>query len=482
VNSATQGSPKRAEVVVIGSGPGGATTASLLADHGKDVIILEEGSDLPLESCRPFGIDEMAQKYRAGGLNPILGNAKVAFVEGRTVGGGSEINSGLYHRTPSKVLERWRDEFQTRESLENDLLPHFLSCEQALEVGTYPGLTPLGSRKLEIGAQHLGWRSLEVPRWFKFDGSTGRDGSAQGTRQSMTKTFVPQALRAGASLLAETRVYRLQRSGTGWKVLATREGRPVEFRAETVFVCGGAVQTPLLLRRSGITRNIGNSLAIHPTVKAVAMFDEEVNHEELGVAVHQVNEFSPRMSFGCSISSLPHLGLALADYPGFEHAIKSRWRYMAVYYAMIAGLPAGSIRPVFNLPDPLIRYHLSAQDLRDLATALRRLTKLLLAAGARKVYPSIGCARPISAEDEISTIPGELSPDRSNLMTVHLFSSCPMGEDQTRCATNSMGKVHATTNLYINDASLIPTAPGVNPQGTVMALARRNTLHFLGQL
>jgi choline dehydrogenase-like flavoprotein len=223
-------------------------------------------------------------------------------------------------------------------------------------------------------------------------------------------------------------------------------------------------------------------LAIHPTVKAVAMFDEEVNHEELGVAVHQVNEFSPRMSFGCSISSLPHLGLALADYPGFEHAIKSRWRYMAVYYAMIAGLPAGSIRPVFNLPDPLIRYHLSAQDLRDLATALRRLTKLLLAAGARKVYPSIGCARPISAEDEISTIPGELSPDRSNLMTVHLFSSCPMGEDQTRCATNSMGKVHATTNLYINDASLIPTAPGVNPQGTVMALARRNTLHFLGQL
>jgi len=67
-------------------------------------------------------------------------------------------------------------------------------------------------------------------------------------------------------------------------------------------------------------------------------------------------------------------------------------------------------------------------------------------------------------------------------MTIHLFSSCPMGEDQTRCATNSLGQVHGTANLYINDASLIPTAPGVNPQGTVMALARRNTLHFLGEL
>jgi choline dehydrogenase-like flavoprotein len=482
MNSTMRGTSQRAEVVVIGSGPGGATTAHLLAEHGKDVIILEEGPDLPLETCRPFGIDEMVQKYRAGGLNLILGNAKVAFVEGRTVGGGSEVNSGLYHRTPPNILEQWRDEFQTRESLDSDLLPHFLSCEEALHVGTSPGTTPLASRKLEIGAEQLGWKALEVPRWFKFDGSIGPDGSPMGTRQSMSKTFIPRALRAGARLMAETRVHRLQRCGTGWKVLATRQGRQVEILAEIVFVCAGALQTPLLLRRSGITNKIGDSLAIHPTVKAVAMFDEEVNYEDLGVAVHQVNEFSPRMSFGCSISSLAHLGLALADYPSFEHDVKSRWRYMAIYYAMIAGPRTGSIRPIFNLPDPFIRYHLSAQDLRDLATALRRLTRLLLAAGARKVYPSVACALPITAEDEISTIPSELSANRSNLMTVHLFSSCPMGEDRTRCATSSMGQVHATSNLYINDASLIPTAPGVNPQGTVMALARRNTLHFLRQL
>jgi len=113
---------------------------------------------------------------------------------------------------------------------------------------------------------------------------------------------------------------------------------------------------------------------------------------------------------------------------------------------------------------------------------LRRLSRMLLAAGARIVYPCIAGARPITAEDQLSTIPGTLPPDRSNLMTIHLFSSCPMGEDQARCATNSMGQIHGVKNLYVNDASLIPTAPGVNPQGTVMALARRNTLHFLGQL
>ncbi|MEP7114000.1 MAG: GMC oxidoreductase, partial [Ilumatobacteraceae bacterium] len=43
---------------------------------------------------------------------------------------------------------------------------------------------------------------------------------------------------------------------------------------------------------------------------------------------------------------------------------------------------------------------------------------------------------------------------------------------------NSFGRVHGTGNVWVNDASLLPTAPGVNPQGTVMALAIRNARRF----
>jgi choline dehydrogenase-like flavoprotein len=475
-------SRQRAEVVVIGSGPGGSTTGYLLAEHGKDVLLLEEGRDLPMGSCRSFGIEEMAQKYRAGGLSPTLGNSKVAFVEGCTVGGGSEINAGLYHRTPPELLERWRTEFKVRDSMASDLLPHFEYCEQALDVGKYPESVPLASRKLEEGARNCGLSPQEIPRWFKFDGTTGPDGCPRGTRQSMTRTFLPRARKAGARLMAETRVHQLQRSGSGWTVLASVKGQRVEIQADQVFICAGALQTPLLLRRSGITKNIGNSLALHPMVKVAALFDEELNHEALGIGVHQVKEPSQQIGYGCSISTLPFLGLLMSIYDGHEGEVKSRWRHMAAYYCMITGPHTGTVRPVFGLSDPLIRYHLSAADLRDLASATRRLTRMLLAAGARTVYPSIVGARPITGEDQLSTIPGALPPAGANLTSVHVFSSCPMGEDQEHCATNSMGKVHGTTNLFINDASLIPTAPGVNPQGTVMALARRNTLHSLGQL
>lgn len=460
----------RAEAVVIGSGPGGATTAHLLAERGRDVIVLEEGPHLPLESCVPFSMEEMAQKYRAGGLNPALGRAKVAFAEARTMGGGSEINSGLYHRTPEGMLEWWRAGFGLRRSSPQEMAPHFEYCEQALGVSTDPAGAPLASRKLADGAARLGWRAMEVPRWFK-----------AGVRQSMTKTFLPRAERAGARLLSQTRAVRLRRREGGWTVETVSHGRRMEIEAGHVFVCGGALQTPLLLRRSGIQRNVGNTLAMHPTVKLVALFDDEVNHERMGVPVHQVKEFAPRLSFGCSISSLPHLALALA---GQEHSgalLKERWRNLAIYYAMITGPNSGTVRAVPGCTDPLIHYRLAPEDLRDLGAGLRKLARLLLAAGARAVYPAIAGAKPIRGEGDLSTIPGALDGAGANLMTIHLFSSCPMGDDADRCAVDSLGRVHGAEGLSVHDASVIPTALGVNPQGTVMALARRNTLHYLGE-
>jgi choline dehydrogenase-like flavoprotein len=96
-----------------------------------------------------------------------------------------------------------------------------------------------------------------------------------------------------------------------------------------------------------------------------------------------------------------------------------------------------------------------------------------------ELYPSISGLPPLTTEDDLSLIPTQLPAGRTSLMTVHLFSSCPMGENRALCATDSFGRVHGAPDLYIHDASLLCTAPGVNPQGSIMALARRNTLHYL---
>lgn len=469
------------EIAVIGSGPGGAITACLLAEAGRDVLLVEEGPFLPLESCAPFSRAEMEQKYRNGGLTLALGQTKIAYVEGRCVGGGSEINSGLYHRTPPEVLEQWRREYQVEGLSEPEMRPHFEACERDVSVSLLPGPAPAASLKLHEGAARLGWKALEVPRWFRYEPASG--GGPRGTRQSMTETFVPRFLNAGGQVLPQTRAETIRAEHGRW-VIAARHASAQRLRitAGTLFVCAGAVQTPALLRRSGLQRNIGSSLCVHPTVKMVAQFAEPVNAADMGVPVHQVKEFAPRFSFGCSISSPAYLALGLTDFPDALAGLPATWRQMANYYAMITGEGRGTVRPLPGFRDPLVRYRLTARDHRNLGEALRKLGEVLFAAGAVTLYPSLTRGPKLASPGDLAQLPETLPAGRANLMTIHLFSSCPMGEDRRRCAADSFGRVHGVKNLLLSDASLLCTAPGVNPQGSIMAVARRNALKFLNRL
>ncbi len=466
------------QIVVVGSGPGGAITACLLAEAGREVLLLEEGEYLGLGSCKSFSVEEMVQKYRNGGQTVAMGENKIAYVEGRCVGGGSEINSGLYHRTPAAILETWRNEFRVDGLTEQEMRPFFEACEKDLSVSSAPGDLPPPSEKLRAGAAKLGWKSLEVPRWYRYE--AGDTDPAAGRRQSMTETFVPRFLRAGGTLLPRTRAESISLDGGKFVVHGhhAASGR-VNITAETVFLAGGAVQTPAILRRSGITDNIGDSLRLHPTIKVVAKFPDTVNLPGMGVPSHQVKEFSPRFSFGCSISSPGYLALALLEHPSQALAVADEWPKMATYYGMITGEGRGTVRPLPVFRDPLVRYTLTRGDLRDLSEGLKKLCDVLFAGGATALFPGVAGSPELKSPDDLKKLPDSLASGLASLMTIHLFSSCPMGEDRSKCATDSFGRVHGFKNLYVADASLLCTAPGVNPQGSVMAVARRNVANFL---
>ena len=124
---------RRAEIVVIGSGPGGAVTAATLASAGRDVLLIEEGPDLPQSSCTPFSFEEMKQKYRSGGITASFGKPSVAYAEGSCVGGGSEVNSGLYHRAPASVIEQWARDYQVEFFSPESMERHFSDCEKVMQ-------------------------------------------------------------------------------------------------------------------------------------------------------------------------------------------------------------------------------------------------------------------------------------------------------------------------------------------------------------
>jgi choline dehydrogenase-like flavoprotein len=470
----------RTEIAVIGSGPGGAVTAATLAAAGREVLLIEEGQDLAQDSCTPFSFAEMKQKYRAGGITAAFGKPGVAYAEGSCVGGGSEVNSGLYHRTPAEVIDQWARKYEVEFFSPDSMERHFAACEAMMQPATYPGELPVAAKILRDGAERRGMLSHDVPRLVGFEKKRDEQGVEIIHRRSMTETFLPEFLRNGGTLLAETRVLRLSRQRSGWEVHAEfGRKRPLLIRADKVFVCAGAVHTPALLQRSGIRRNIGKTLSLQPMIKLTAEFEDTVNFPGMGIAGEQVKEFSPEYSFGCAISSRAHLAINLADEPGGPALAAERHRNLVSYYVMSRGSLGGAVYAIPGFRDPVVRYNVSEQEFANLGDGLKGLSRVLLSAGAKRVFTGLQETPVLDSLAQADGLPASFPHDANNIMTVHLMSSCPMGEDQRHAAVNSWGRVHGYAGLYVSDVSTLCTSPGVNPQGSIMALAHRNAQHFL---
>jgi choline dehydrogenase-like flavoprotein len=466
-----------ADVLVIGSGAGGATTAALLAEAGRDVLVVEEGDWVEQGSVVPFSLEQMDRQYRSGGVTVALGRPSIAYTEGRCAGGGTEINSGLYRRPAEETLERWRRSHAIADFGTDEFSAICDEVERALSVSTVPGRQTPASERLRDGAAHLGWQHDEIPRWMTYPGGGDAD---EGERQSMTRTYLPRATAAGARLLCNHRVDRLAWDGPrAFRAeLTDPDGGPVTVDFGDVFVCAGAIQTPALLQRSGRRGLIGRSLAVHPTVKLAARFDEAVN-VSTDVPVHQVKEFSPDLSFGGSASQPGLVALALTDNWAEMRRSVTAWPEIAVYYAAITSEGRGRVTALPGMRDPLVTYRLNRRDRALLGQGLARLALVMLEAGAREVFPSFASAPIVRTRADLAEVTARFSAAAASVMTVHLCSTVPMGEDRTVAAADSFGRLHDADNVYVNDASLLPDAPGVNPQASVMAVAIRNARRFL---
>ncbi|MGI8795983.1 MAG: FAD-dependent oxidoreductase [Acidimicrobiia bacterium] len=466
------------DVLVIGSGAGGAVSAATLARAGRDVTVVEEGPWVDPAAMEPFSLEEMVAKYRHRGLSAAFGTPTIAFAEGRCVGGSTEINSGLYHRLPPELADEWRRVYQIEEFTPETLDRYAARIEEQISVSQLPGAPPPSSAVLERGATKLGWRAVEFSRVFRYDGG-------RGEKQTMTRTFLPRAVDAGAEVIPDCRVVRLLRRGNrvvGARCSRQRPGGPVErltIRADHVFVCGGPIQTPALLQRSGIRARIGTGLKLHPMIKIAARFPQPVDHG--GVPMHRITEFSPNIAIGGSASRRGQVAMALAESSADYHDALADWENVAVYYAGIRSEGAGRVLAVPGLRAPIVTYRLTDADLSRLARGLVHLGEVLLAAGATELYPSVVGGPVVRRQDDLVDWWDAATRSRTNLMTVHMTSTVRMGEDRARTGADSFGRVWRFPNLRVNDASLVPDAPGVNPQAAIMALAARNCDQFLSE-
>ncbi len=476
----------RAEVCVIGTGAGGAAAACALAESGRDVVLLEAGGhhtaadmDQREETMLPRLFQEDGRRGTIDGSIPIL--------QGRAVGGSTTHNTGYVYRTPPGIFERWRREAgfdlpdAEVESLYRDL-------ERAIAV------TPCREEDVNAlngivrrGARALGWRVRRTSH-NRAPACSGCGycllGCAYNRKQSALVTFVPRALAAGARLRADAPVERLERAGSGWRV----RGPGFAIQAERVIVAAGAIDTPLILERSGLAGGSGSvrgrTLRLHPAAPVGASFDEEVVAWRGVPQSVMVEEFATFFETGrggyllMPANCTPALTAALLPGVGLEHRAHMRdLRRFASGAVLLHDETCGSVRPrgTGGLR-PAIRYWPDAEDLRELLDGVRNLARLFFAAGAKRVLlPFVDCT-PIASEAEIAPAlaRGRTLPHLFALSSVHPQATCPLGARPEQAVVRPDLALHdpAGRGVFVGDASAFAGSVGVPPQLTAMLMGR----------
>ena len=395
-------SAPRYDVVIVGSGAGGAVTALECARAGLSVLVLEEGRRHALSDHGKSATEAMGALFRRGGMTLIMGRVPMGFVEGMCLGGSTEVNSGFWCRTPREILLRWAAQYELAQAGHDELAPHFDWAEDILEVAGSSRPWPPSTEVFARGAEAMGWAAKEVDRMARAcQGANVCPSGCPNGAKGMTRRVIPAAEAAGAHFVTDHRAeLLLTRRGRVDGVLAVHRRADgaeelVRIDADQFYLCCGATQTPALLRRSGIRRRVGNSLRVHPMLKVVARFPERLDADKDVLALLQVREFWPEISLGGAFFTPGHAAMALSENWPRDAPLMEELGHLGAWYVAVRGTGRGSVRPsLWSRRDTSARYDLGDEDLRHLSRGLARLSALLLAAGATAVHPVSGGSIP----------------------------------------------------------------------------------------
>jgi len=467
------GAEEECDVVIVGSGAGGAVAAATLAEAGLDVIVLEAGESYNRENYPQEPLEAIASLYRDGGLTIAEGRPPIPVPVARAVGGTTVINSGTCFRAPAPVLAHWRDRYGIEWT--DRLAPDFAEVEEFLRV------TPLDPERMGRngqlameGAAALGASGGPIARnaGSCVQCSSCPYGCRIDAKRGMHVSYMPRAVAAGARLRTDAEARRvLTENGRATGVRC--DGYSVRARRATI-VAGGAFGTPELLLRSGLGGDqVGRNLHIHPACWVGARYEEEVRGWEGVMQSYYIDEWErDRLLLEATFTPLPFGGAWLRG-SGREHQesilgfdrIGSIGVHLSDESAGRVGIAGdGSLRA---------SYKLTTADARRLTHGIARAAEVHFAAGATEVYPNIGRVPVLRPGDLAGFEATSFRPAELRLEAFHPMGTARIAADPREGVCAPDGAVNGVEGLYAADASLFPTSVGVNPMMTIIAFARQ---------
>ena len=478
-----------ADVCVIGTGAGGAPVAKELAEGGMSVVMLESGPEFTTDDFTARPREMTAHLYRDAGQTVTLGNVPIVLPLGEGIAGTTLINSGTCFRTPDAILESWGERFGLAGMAPGELDPFFRRVEREIHVAQVPkDLAGNNALVIKRGAEALGWSGD-----FLFRNASGCIGSGvcafgcpTSSKLHMGLTYLPRAWDAGATTYTGCNAESLDMQGGRVHAVEARTGGGAKLRIECdiVVVACGALYTPPFLRKNklgGASGELGNNLALHPATAVRARFAEEINMARGVPQSYYVDEFADEGIMFEGAAGPPDYAAMSFPFSREEHRdLMLDYLHIAQFGLMVSDTSRGSVRA---LPGGALRmsYNLNDDDLRTFKRGIELLVECYWEAGAEVVFPPIEGIGVLRDGDMETLRAHDLKAHEMTVMAFHPMGTARADARPAHGVVDGDLKLHGTDNVYVSDASVLPSSLGVNPQETVMALATRLAFDLLGK-
>ena len=486
----------RAEVVVIGSGCGGATVARALAERGRDVVILERGGHYTARDFDQREANMLAKIDGGRGLDTSV-DGGISLTYGNNVGGASVHYWADSYRTPPDRLALWQERYGLQGHDLATLTPYFerIEVEHNVHLADDSYVNEM-NRRFHVAAESLGWDVKRVPQARRGCARSGHcmQGCAYDAKQSQLVTSIPAAIADGARLHANVDVERIDwqgpraRSVTA-RVLDPATGRPtgeqVVVEAAAVVVAAGGYGTPRLLLRQGLKDRLpalGEHLFCNPCPMVHARFDDEIIQWRNIPAAWGVEEFRLARFEGeryveggyLLMPNQLHPGTLAAVLPGLGADHRRLMRALPQLGGTIAWIDdADDGRMWLEGDRPRVHVPVNGANGLRIRDAWRKQARLLFAAGARELIFGDAADTRLSDPSRIDAAVDalDLRPCRNVFAAPHPGGGARMGADPADSVVGFDHRIHGTDNVYVADPSVFPTAPSVDPSVTIMAFA-----------
>lgn len=500
--------PDEVEVVVIGSGAGGAVAAANLAAQGYEVLVVEAGPYLSSTQITTHEKWMSSSLFKDGAIQTTRDRDIIVF-QGRTVGGSTVINNGIClrleaegetHPDANDVLATWR-------GLGADVDPAAL--EAAYErVEAVLGVHEIDRRLGRNNGTRLlaGWDAYKsgssepldqraIAGWFRKNWGSKTEpnaciscgycntGCPYGRKRAMPESFLGRAVkdpRHPARILAEAEVAEIgwgPRDAQGRRVANAVKLVLPDYRSKTVrvtkgvVVAAGTIASSNILSASGV-RGTGKDISLNIACPVPALMPEDV----IAWDEDQMATFIDRGDFLIESHFQPPMSMS-SLVPGWfdEH-----FRRMQHYNRLAS---AGVLFPADRrgeIKGGKLDFKLKEADLAVLRRALALLAKVHFAGGALEVYPALLHGDTLHAGMSDAEIDALLAaklrePDDVVLSSSHPHGGNAINADPARGVVDLDQRVHGTANVLVCDASVMPSCIRVNAQLTTMAMADRVT-------